>query len=224
MSNTILIVGQSGSGKTTSIRNLDPNSTFIVSVINKALPFPGWKKKYTQYKSKNEKGEREGNRIVTDDTEIITRVLSMVSNKMPHIKTIIVDDAQYLMANEFMRRAKEKGYEKFTEIGMKFWGLINDAQTLREDLNIYFMMHEDEDSQTRIKKAKTIGRMLDDKITLEGMFTIVFFSIVEDGKYYFMTQSDGSCLAKSPMGMFDSIRIDNDLVMVENRIKQYDGE
>lgn len=222
MSNTILIVGQSGSGKTTSIRNLDHTSTFIISVINKALPFPGWKKKYTDF-VKHEDGTRTGNRYISDDAMIIPKVMEWVSNKMPHIKTIIIDDAQYLMANEFMRRAKEKGYEKFTDIGMKFWGLVNDAQNLRDDLNIYIIMHEDEDSQTRIKKAKTIGRMLDDKITLEGMFTIVLFSVVEDGKYFFNTQSDGFNLAKSPMGMFEETKITNDLLLVEEAINKYDN-
>ena len=135
-------------------------------------------------------------------------------------KVIVIDDAQYLMANEFMRRATEKGFEKFTEIAQNFWDLVQTVRNLKEDVVVYFLMHSDRD-QFGNEKVKTIGKMLDEKITLEGMFTIVLKTVVQDGKYYFSTQNNGIDTVKSPIGLFDSNLVANNLKAVDNAIRGY---
>lgn len=202
IANKILILGESGTGKSTSMRNLDPKTTAIIQVVKKALPF----------KSKEFKA------IASDDYDTIKRALKKIeSNK--EITTIVVDDSQYLMANQFMRRCKDKGFDKFSEIGNAFWDLLNFITDLRDDLNVY-VMHHTEESDNKIK-AKTIGKMLDNVITLEGLFTIVLRTSVEDGKYFFSTQNNGYDTVKSPMGMFESSMIENDLKMVNDKIKEF---
>ncbi len=226
MSNIILIVGRSGSGKTTSMRNLNPEETFLIASINKSLPFKGWKKKYPEYKSVEENGKKVfvGNRKVMDSSDRIIRMFQWISQERPNVKSIILDDAQYIMANEFMRRSGEKGYDKFTEIGRHFWDIMNEAGKLRDDLNVYILIHEDEDEKSGRREPKTIGKMLKEKIDIAGMSTVVLFTEVEDGKYYFTTQSDGFCVAKSPIGMFPEIRMDNDLKIVDEAIRRHEEE
>lgn len=209
MSTSVLVLGESGSGKSTSMRNLDPESTVILNTINKPLPFKGWKTKF------------KGKIHTTDKTGTIIKTISKISEaeEYKHIKTIIIDDAQYLMANEFMRRAGEKGYEKFTEMANHMWSVCDLAKNLREDLIVILLSHSE--TVDGRKKMKTIGKMLDDKITLEGMFTIVLYTEVDDG-YFFRTQTDGYDTCKSPMDMFESARIDNDLQIVIDAIKDYE--
>ena len=202
MANKILILGESGTGKSTSMRNLDPNTTAIIQVVKKSLPF-----KFKSFKT-----------VASDDYDVIKRALKKIENNK-EISTIIIDDAQYLMANQFMRRCKEKGYDKFSEIGNSFWDLLNYITDLRDDLNVYVMQHTEE-SENKIK-AKTIGKMLDNVITLEGLFTIVLRTSVEDGKYFFSTQNNGYDTVKSPMGMFESTMIENDLKIVNDKIKEF---
>lgn len=216
MSHSILIIGESGSGKSTSLRNLDPKETFIINVINKPLPFKGGSKNYTPFN----KEHPDGNYCSTDNPDTIKKVLKIVSEKRPEIKTIILDDFQYMMCNEFMRRAKETGYTKFTEIGQHAWEVLNELNYCRDDINCYVLSHSDTGMDGKVK-CKTIGKMLEDKISMEGMFTLVLHAIVTDGKYKFMTQYDGMHLAKSPMGMFDTILIDNDLKNVNEIINKY---
>jgi hypothetical protein len=218
MSKPILIIGKSGSGKSRSIINLDPKETFIVNVNNKDLPIRGWQKKYTQV---NEKGE--GNMIANDDHEKIDNAMHWIDKKRTDIKVIVIDDFQYIMANEFMRRGKEKGYEKFTEIGMHAWNLLFNARLFRSDLFIVFLAHSEE-SDSGQTKCKTIGKMLDDKICIEGMFTIVLGTVYEDGKYFFETQTNGQNTLKSPEGLFPSNRIENDLNFVIQSIRKYETE
>ena len=166
MANLIMIVGESGTGKSTSIEKLNPKETFIIQVVNKPLPFKGYKTKYSLRNKENPKG----NRFVSDRTELIIKILETL-NKEPEIKNIIIDDSQYIMANEFMRRAKEKGYEKFTEIGQNFYMIIDNANSMREDINVIFL-HHIETLDSGVTKAKTIGKLLDDKVGLEGRFTM----------------------------------------------------
>jgi hypothetical protein len=208
MSKIIAIVGESGSGKSASMRNLKPESTVIISPIQKDLPF-----KQTGYseKAKNLFHNLRGGHVLA--------YLQSISEKAPHVNVVVIDDFQYIMGTAFMDRAKEKGYEKFTEIGKTAYDLIVGAQNLRDDLNVYFLAHEDQADNGR-RKIKTIGRMLDDKITLEGLFTTVLFTKIENGGYSFVTQSDGMTTAKSPMGMFE-LEIDNDLAQVDNIIRKY---
>lgn len=215
MGNLTLIIGESGTGKSTSIRNLDEKETFIINVLDKPLPFRSFSQKY---KKINKEGV--GNYIASDDYEKIMKTINYVDNSMPHINNLIIDDFQYIMANEFMKRAKEKGYEKFTEIGLHAWQIIESCSNCRSDLFCFFLSHSEE-SDTGRRKCKTIGKMIDDKITLEGMFTTVLHSVVSDGKYKFLTQNNGSYIAKSPMEMFADNLIDNDLSSIKLKMNEY---
>lgn len=214
MSNTILIIGESGSGKSSSIRNLDPSETAIINVLDKPLPFKGFKSKYNKDKL---------NYLATDDCDSIRKSIRKINSDRTEIKTLIIDDFQYVMANQFMRKALERGYDKFTEIGQNAWQIIKDLTQCREDLKCYVLSHSDVDSNGKVK-TKTIGKMLDDKICLEGMFTIVFHALTSDNKYQFLTQNDGIHVAKSPMGMFENRYIDNDLNEINKKIDSYFNE
>ena len=220
MSNIMLVIGESGSGKSTSIRNLDPKETFILNVLDKPLPFKGYKKHYLPIKSWEDK---EGNYLASDDFDRIIKCIRVISNNRPDIKTLILDDWQYTMCNEFMRRASEKGYEKFTEIGKNAWSIVKELTVCREDLDCFVLSHNDTDNFGR-SRCKSIGKMLDDKITIEGMFTTVLHTVVMDGQYKFLTQVDASHTAKSPMGMFEDRYIDNDLSIVKDAMFHYYNE
>jgi hypothetical protein len=219
MSNTILIIGESGSGKSTSIRNLNHEETIIINVLDKPLPFKGFKKKYISTPTE----ARKANYFATDKFEKIIDAIKRVNNERPEVKNLIIDDFQYIMANAFLKRALERGYDKFTEIGQNAWQLIRELQACREDLRCYVLSHSDVDQNGK-SKCKTIGKMLDDKICLEGMFTIVFHSITMDNKYKFLTQNDGIHVAKSPMGMFETKYIENDLELINKKIDEYFNE
>jgi len=219
MSNTLLIMGESGSGKSTSLRNLNPKETFIINVINKPLPFKGFNANYKALSKENP----AGNYYASDDYLSIKRIIKGVNNSRPEIKNIVIDDFQYTMCNEFMRRATEKGFEKFTEIGQHAWDIITDLTKCRDDLACYVLSHTDVGSDGKVK-CKTIGKMLEDKITIEGMFTIVLHTVLMDGNYRFLTQYDGSHIAKSPMGMFEDKYIENDLEYVKKKMNDYFNE
>ncbi len=221
MSNSVLVIGQSGSGKSTSLRNLDPLSTFIINVLDKPLPFRSFKKNYTPVTKEN----KTGNYFSSDDWNHIIRCIEMVSKERPEITTLIIDDWQYVLAYEFMRRVGEKGYDKFSELAMHGWSTINACMKTRPDLTCFVLAHSETDSNGKTK-CKTIGKMLDEKITIEGLFTTVLHSRVIDREYFFQTQYDGEHLAKSPIGLFDDDLIPNDLLTVKNALETYfnDGE
>jgi len=218
MGNKILVLGESGSGKSTSTQHLDHKSTFYINAIGKSLPFKGWKAKYVEGK----------NMVSTYNADEIVKCVKGVSEKMPEIKTIIVDDAQYIMSYEFMARAKERGFDKFTEIAQNMFNVLKSPDKTRADLTTIFLCHSEDVSANGYTKTKmkTIGKMLDDKITIEGLFTIVLiaYPIMENKipKYKFVTQSNGTTTAKTPMGMFKDVVIENDLGMVLNTIKEYE--
>jgi ABC-type dipeptide/oligopeptide/nickel transport system ATPase component len=216
MSNTILIIGESGSGKSTSIRSLNPLETVIINVLDKPLPFKGFKKNYIKMATEDKKV----NYFATDEANKIKQAIDKVNQTRPEVKNIIIDDFQYIMANEFMRRALERGYDKFSEIGQKTWDLIKHISQGREDINCFILSHSHSDDSGKIK-CKTIGKMLDDKICVEGMFTIVLHALTSDNKYKFLTQNDGTHLAKSPLGMFKEKYIDNDLLEINKAINDY---
>lgn len=218
MSKPVLIIGKSGSGKSRSMLNLDPAKTFVINVNGKDLPFKGWRKKYSPL---NKDGK--GNIVSLDSADKIKDTMNYVNEKRTEIESVIVDDFQYIMANEFMRRAKERGFEKFTEIGQHAWELLWQSRLLRPNLFVIFLAHSDIDDNGQ-SKCKTIGKLLDDKICVEGMFTVVLNTAFEDGKYYFETQTNGNNTTKSPEGMFATNRIENDLQLVINSIKKYEGE
>lgn len=194
----VLILGESGTGKSASLRKFETEDLKVINVANKPLPF----------KNKFES-------VSTDSYKEIIKELKL--NKK---KVTVIDDAQYLMANEFMRRATERGYDKFTEIAQNFWTLVNTVKDLPDDHIVYFLAHIERDSNGN-EKIKTIGKMLDEKITVEGMFTIVLKTNVTDGVYSFLTQNSGHDTVKSPIGMFPSYGIDNDLKYVDEKIRNY---
>ncbi len=227
---SICICGESGSGKSTSIRNLDPKETFIIATIAKPLPFRGWKKNYTKFVIDKETKELHGNYYVNDKSDNIIKIMKLVSSKMPHIKTLIVDDLQYTMAFEFVDRASEKSYDKFNEMAQHMLNIFRTTFELRDDLTVVFLTHS-ENVGTEIDPKyvlKTLGKLLKEKVTTEGLFTCMLFTEVnfdEDvPKYQFITNNDGKCIAKSPMGMFDELKIDNDLKKVIDIVKQYNEE
>ena len=225
MSQEILIIGESGSGKSTSLEYLDASSTFIINVAKKPMPFRGWKKNYAPLSKDNPKG----NYIASDNSNSIVATLKHINDNMPHIKTVIVDDFTYVMANEFMRRANERGFDKFTEIGLHAWEIANAGKNMRDDITFIMIGHAEAStdlSGNRKLKFKTIGKLVDDKINMEGMFTIVLFTEVEKDangqiKHYFVTQSDGTTTGKSPKGMFEDLKIPNDINEVINTINKY---
>lgn len=217
MATNVLINGESGTGKSRSLLNLNPDECFLINVNQKPLPFRGWKKKFTLFNSKE---NPYGNMLNIDQYDHIIKAIDIV-DKNNKIKIGIIDDAQYIMANEFMRRSKEKGYDKFNEIGNHYWDIIWRCQLCRQDMVWFFLSHVETVAETGVVKAKTIGKMLDDKICIEGMFTIVLNTSVEDGKYFFETQNNGRNTSKSPEGMFPA-KIENDLQLVINSIKQYE--
>ena len=193
-----LILGESGTGKSSSLRNFSEGDVFVIRAINKPQPF-----------------KNHIRSIVSDDYSDIKKTMKTAKEKI-----IVIDDAQYLMSNEFMRRATERGYDKFTEIAQGFWDLINSINDLDDDVRVYIMAHVERDANGN-EKIKTIGKMLDEKITVEGMFTIVLKTNVTDGNYSFITQNNGHDTTKSPMGMFNSYAIDNDLKYVDEKICNY---
>lgn len=211
MSNTVLVIGQSGSGKSTSLRNLDPKSTFIINVLDKPLPFKGYKKSYNK---------ENKNFFCSDNYKTITSLIKAVNERRPEISTLIIDDAHFLMANEFMHRACEKGFDRFSEIAQHMWEVMCAITSAREDLTCFVLSHSEIDN-TGMSKPKTVGKMLDDKITLEAMVTVCLHTIVKDGQYKFLTQNDGAHVCKSPIGLFDESLIDNDLKVVKEKIEQY---
>lgn len=227
MAQGILIIAESGSGKSTSIESLDPKETFIVNVANKDLPFRGWKKKYTLWSADN----KAGNMYDKSSPVNIETCLRYVSEKRPEVKTIIVDDFQYMSSFEYFDRVNDKGYEKFTQIGAALARIARMPKDLRPDLQIYFMTHVEKATDIEGKekyKAKTIGKMVDEKLTLEGLFSIVLFGKAKKDKdgmmrYIFETQNSGDNTCKSPRGMFDTFEIPNDLAMVREAIIAYEN-
>lgn len=197
----VLILGESGTGKTTSIRNCDPEKFGIINVSKKPLPFRS--------------------KFKTLDTDEYGRVIGAV--KMSKTPSLVIDDSQYLMVNQFMRRFGEQGYQKYSDIANAHWTLITAIiNELPADKIVYFMSHIDRD-QAGNERAKTVGRMIDQYITLEGLFTIVLKTHVQDGRYTFVTHNSGFDTVKTPLGMFEENEIDNDLAYVDKVIREYYG-
>ncbi len=202
-----LIIGDSGSGKTASLRHFTGKEATIFNIAKKPLPF------------KNT-GENKIPLIEVKGYEDLKLKLSKAKNK-----SLIIDDAQYLMAFEFFGSIEEKGFEKFTRLGKNFYSLIKYSSALEKDKTIYFFMHK-ERSEEGQEKAKTLGRLLDEKLTLEGLFTIVLKTVVQENgtggtNFFFATQTSGYDRVKSPIGMFESPLIENDLKKIDNIIRGY---
>ena len=207
----VMVVAKSGRGKSTAMRNMDPESTFLISVIGKPLPFP--------------KGIKwvEGQNMITQANPDTIRRAMMEVGKNEKFTSLVIDDGQYIMATEFMSNAMVKGYDKFTLMAKNIWDVLSLATKLRGGLKVFFLTHEEETS-TGERKMKTLGKLLDEKITPEGLSAIVLYGdVVNDEQkrtYYFSTQSDGYTNAKSPFDMFPP-KIPNDLKLVSDRIDEY---
>lgn len=195
-----MLYGQSGTGKSTSLRNFQKEDVSIINVSGKPMPF---RKKLPTVSTDNYK---------------------QIIGGLPKIKTpsIVIDDATYLMVNAFMRNAKVQGYQKYTDMAFDFNSLIEAALKLPDDKIVYFIGHSNQADDGR-EQFKTIGKMLDNYVTLEGKFTIVLKTVVKDGQYYFSTQNNGMDTVKSPMGMFEEELIPNDLKAVDDVIREYYG-
>lgn len=215
------IVGESGTGKSTGLRNLDPAETFIINVARKELP---WKNSMSVYNTK------AGNYVETDSYEEIVKWINTV-NKLPKFKNIIIEDAQYIMSFEFMERASEKGYDKFSDIGAHINKVFQAGKNTRKDLKVYVLIHSDVDKDPTGKttvKMKTVGKMVDQYITPEGLFTVVLYTHVKFNKdkvaeYNFVTNRQQDIPAKSPIGMFKSLYIPNDITLVSKAIDDFYG-
>lgn len=209
MSIATLILGSSGSGKSTSLRNLDPSKTLLIQCIKKPLPFKavGWKVRLSL--------KSEGNVIQTSDPALIEKLM----RSSPH-EVVVVDDYQAVMVNELMNRSSEKGYDKFTDIGKNAWNIFNAAGSLSESRRVYIMAHTNTDEFGNVR-MKTVGKLVDQHIVPEGFFTIVLRTEVVNGQYTFRTQTNGQDCCKSPIGMFDDLSIPNDLAEVDKAVTDF---
>jgi hypothetical protein len=209
MSIAALILGNSGSGKSTSLRNLDPAKTLLVQCIKKPLPFKakGWKTRITL--------KSEGNVIQNDDPVTIEKIL----RSSPH-EVVVIDDYQAVMVNELMNRSSEKGYDKFTDIGKHAFDIFRAAGDLAPHRRVYIMAHTQTDDFGAVR-MKTVGKMVDQTLVPEGYFTIVLRTEVVNGNYRFSTQTNGQDCCKSPIGMFADLHIDNDLAQVDAAISDF---
>lgn len=198
----VMLYGQSGTGKSTSLRNFKKEDVAIVNVSGKPMPFRNTEG--LQIFSSNNYGQ-------------IFKAISKAS-----APSIVIDDATYLMVDEFMMRAMEKGYEKYNQMAMNFTNLVEQSRMLPDDKIVYFIGHSEQMDDGR-EHFKTIGRMIDNYVTLEGKFTIVLKSIVKDGEYVFQTHNSGQDTVKSPLEMFTADYISNDLKAVDTVIREYYG-
>ena len=215
MSKLIAVMGESGAGKTTSMRNLDPKTTMYIDCDKKGLSWKGWRE---QYNKENK------NYIVSDDPDYVLKMVQKVSNSpdFQHINVVIIDTINGLMVADEMRRIKEKGYDKWQDLAISVYNLVDKALTFRDDLTIIFTAHtqtDREDSGYMFTHIKTSGRKLD-KIVLESKFPVVLLAKVMDGAYKFETKADSST-AKVPMGAIEDQYIDNDITKVIDALKDY---
>lgn len=200
----VLIIGKSGSGKSASLRNFQPGEVGIVNVLGKPLPF-----------------RNKLQAVQTDDYKKVYTAITKAKTDC-----IVIDDAGYLMTNQFMRGHSSTGagntiFTFYNDLGDQFWQLVRYvAENLPPQRVVYFIMHEEKNDFGDVK-PKTIGKMLDEKVCVEGMFTIVLRSMLVNGKHVFRTQTDGMDVCKTPIGMFEADEIDNDLKMVDNAIREY---
>ena len=229
MSNLICLAGQSNTGKSTSLRTLDPKSTFIISCTNKQLQIPGFRKKYTKVEIKDKK--LIGNWYVSNNYAKIGKILSAVSNTRPEIKVVVLDDINYLLSNETFENALDKGYTKFSVMAKNYYDLLADCQLLRDDLTVVVITHTenygtDMDPQYRMW---TTGKMLTQQINLDGMFSYIIYSdrYIDDADdevhYRFKTRTDGNDTCRSVAGCFTEKYIEPDMKAVIDRINEFES-
>lgn len=203
MATAVLIMGESGSGKSASLRNFVPNEISVFNVTSKPLPFKQGKTKLPKI-----------------DNATYADIANALAN--PNKRAYVIDDAGYLLSFEMFKRANETGYSKFTDMAKNFFDMLDFINTkLPNDIIVYITMHTEDDSEMHKTKAKTIGKMIDQNLNLEGLFTIVLRAMQTEDGYKFITRDDRVSTAKSPMGMFESDKIDNDLKEVDRIIREY---
>lgn len=212
----VLIIGRSGSGKTYSLKGFNDftDSIGVISVEKARLPFKSGIKVARIPKYEDSPNIQTAAQISQARYSFVERAI-----KSAKCKTIVIDDSQYLLADEFFDRAKENGYQKFTDIALNFRNLIHNINNMGEEDKIVYFLHHSEDDGAGREKVKTIGKMLDEKLTVEGCFDVVIYC--RDQRFY--TQGDGISSAKTPEGMFDSVEIPNDLKFVDDKIREYWG-
>ena len=219
-SKLIGIVGSTGTGKSTSIKHLDPKETYIINVAKKELPFKGADKLYNA-ENKNYKE--------IDDANEITRLLKTISEKATHIKNIVIEDSNYIMGFNIVSKATEIGFTKFSIMARDMVELFREARKLRDDLKVFYFTHPEtieESGEVVGYKIKTAGKLIDNQIVLEGLLTICLYTYVDENKdgtstYNFVTNRFKKYPAKSPDGMFTDIKIPNNLQEVVNKIDEY---
>ena len=194
----VLLIGKSGSGKSASLRNFKKDEIAIANVLGKPLPF---------------KSDLEAPKV--DDYNIILKAIQNTDKKV-----IVIDDANYLITNEFMNKSSVKGFDKYNEMGNNFFNLINGIKNVEGGKTVYLIMHEDTDDEGNVK-PKTIGKLLDDKVNIQGMFTICLRSMFDNGNYIFRLKTNGQDCVKTPIGLFDEEQMDNDLKLVDEKIREY---
>lgn len=219
-SKLIGIVGSTGTGKSTAIKHLDPKETYIINVAKKELPFKGSEKLYNT-ENKNYKE--------VDDANEISRLLKVISEKAPHIKNIVIEDSNYIMGFNMVAKATEVGFTKFSIMAKDMVDLFRTARTLRDEITVFYITHPEtiEDGGEIIGyKIKTAGKLIDNQVLLEGLLTVCLYTLVEESKdgtasYNFVTNRFRKLPAKSPDGMFDELKIPNDLQFVVNKVNEY---
>jgi len=225
MAELVALFGPSGSGKSTSIEKLEPKQTVIINVAAKPLPFKGWKKNYVEGISSG------GNYAAISDSKSICAAIKFISDSRPEITHLVLDDVGYNMSFQALEKATDKGFDKFSIIAKDMFNILNAARLARPDLKVFFVFHDEVEDMGNGKKRKirTIGKMLDSTLTVEGLFTIVLYADVQMNnmsgipEYKFLTQTDGVTTAKSPKGMFDTKEIPNDLALVAAKMDEYNN-
>lgn len=219
MSKLIAIVGDTGNGKSHSIQYLNPDETYIINVAGKELPFKGSSKLYNR--------ERKNYKDVSDILEV-SRLIKTLAETAPQIKNILIEDGNYLMAFDLVNKATEVGYTKFSVLAQKVINMVQDAKKYRDDLNIVYFSHQEEvedSGEITTYKMKTAGKMIDNQVKLEGLFTVVLYAITESKgektEFSFITNRYKKYPAKSPQGMFADIKIPNNLQLVIDTVKEY---
>ena len=203
MATAVLIMGESGSGKSASLRNFAPNEISVFNVTSKPLPFKQGKTK-----------------IPKIDNATYTDIANALAN--PNKRAYVIDDAGYLLSFEMFKRANETGYSKFTDMAKNFFDMLDFINTkLPNDIIVYITMHTEDDSEMHRVKVKTIGKMLDQNLKIEGLFSIVLRAVQTEDGYKFVTRDDMVSTAKSPIGMWEEDMIDNDLKEVDRTIREY---
>lgn len=215
MAKVIGIMGESGSGKTTSMRDLDPATTFYLDSDKKGLSWKGWKKQYSYEKL---------NYMATDQISTVNQILEKINSQdnMKHIKVVVIDTLNGLMVADEVRRMKEKNYDKWVDLAQCIWELLDSLYTLRDDLTVIVVCHsqtQKEDDGYTFTRIKTSGKKLD-KLNVESKLTTVLYAVAKDGEYVFQTKAKNST-AKTPMGAFDAEEIPNDIVDVLKALEDY---